>query len=701
MWTPGYTDGLKGKGILTLRVICQFVDRFIYFILDLIFKIFFDLCKLEMKDNTIVNTLIHNVELLLSLFIVFRISIAILNYIVDPDKIKDSKVGAKKLILNIMLVLVLITSLIPMSGIPESSDHENVNGKDVRTYNYYLRNYGILFGTLQLVQESVINQNIIPKIILGRGEEYTSDVDKQSGQLISIILRSFVYPATNPDDPSKALCTPNGGDAIYITHNDTDDYSLIINRDIMKKCDDEVMGTDGERHDYYAFNYIPLGSMICGVILIFVVAGFCVDIAIRYIKLVLLRIIAPIPIISLLSPGKSSAFESWLKLTIKTFLDLFLRIAIIVFIVDLCLIIDESIDAKSSFLTKIFVYIGLFVFAKQAPKFFMDMFDIKSDGSLFGNIGTLAGVGALAGGMIGSGVTGWRAASKENADLKDNNKLRYYGRNAGSAILGSLGGGYAGAKGLHNSKDGNSIGSVMDNISKHNQDRANHKTFLRSTGQDLRALFSGQTAYEAQQANWDAEEERIKNDELALKHQQDINAHRKSIMDRAKSKAVDSTYTTGSFIDSKGNKISGNYRAYHSAYTAAMNQGVGVHDDGRGNKYFEFNGQRVSLAEAQSIDLGLLDDNAKDYYAKAYADRNNQGSTSYRDASISADIDAFNDLSGTTIEDNFGSLKASFGTASAANSSASDELNSRRQILNNDKTSMQSSINKNNSNRSK
>ena len=132
-----------------------------------------------------------------------------------------------------------------------------------------------------------------------------------------------------------------------------------------------------------------------------------------------------------------------------------------------------------------------------------------------------------------------------------------------------------------------------------------------------------------------------------------------------------------------------------------MNQGVGVHDDGRGNKYFEFNGQRVSLAEAQSIDLGLLDDNAKDYYAKAYADRNNQGSTSYRDASISADIDAFNDLSGTTIEDNFGSLKASFGTASAANSSASDELNSRRQILNNDKTSMQSSINKNNSNRSK
>ena len=40
MWTPGYTDGLKGKGILTLRVICQFVDRFIYFILDLIFKIF-------------------------------------------------------------------------------------------------------------------------------------------------------------------------------------------------------------------------------------------------------------------------------------------------------------------------------------------------------------------------------------------------------------------------------------------------------------------------------------------------------------------------------------------------------------------------------------------------------------------------------------------------------------------------------------
>ena len=64
---------------------------------------------------------------------------------------------------------------------------------------------------------------------------------------------------------------------------------------------------------------------------------FTVDVAIRAIKLGILRIIAPIPIISYVDPksAKDGSFNNWLKALISTFAELFIKTAISVYCVKL------------------------------------------------------------------------------------------------------------------------------------------------------------------------------------------------------------------------------------------------------------------------------------------------------------------------------------------------------------------------------
>ena len=449
MFTPG-RNSLPNQ---VLRAIGQFVDKFLYWLLNFIFKIFFQLCNAEYLDNDIVNTLFNNIQLLLSILITFKISFSLITYIIDPDKAKDAKVGAKKLILNIMLVLSLLTALIPMSGIPEQ-DTITSDGES-RNYNFYLKTNGILFGAMYYLQDRILAQNIIPKLVLGSESNNDTSIQSQSSIFTSTIIKSFVTP--NLKD-GKCI---DDNDPILIEYNETHSYKKVIDVYAEKTC--------GGEDSYYMFNYMPLASLLCAGILIFIVAGFCIDVAIRFIKLILLRIIAPIPIISLLTPSKSETFNSWLKMTLKTYADLFLRIAVIYFIVDLCLIINDITDSDLGLDTfgKIVLYIGLFVFAKQAPKFFMDMFGIKSDGGLFSNIGALAGIGAFVGGALGSGIGGAIRGYNNSID-NPNNKSKGFMRNVragfrglGAGLTNTVGGAASGVTGAWGAKDGHYSNAIL------------------------------------------------------------------------------------------------------------------------------------------------------------------------------------------------------------------------------------------------
>ena len=57
------------------------------------------------------NSMINNIYVLVGVFMLFRIGISLLNYLVDPGKLDDKKVGGGQLITHIIISVILLLSL--------------------------------------------------------------------------------------------------------------------------------------------------------------------------------------------------------------------------------------------------------------------------------------------------------------------------------------------------------------------------------------------------------------------------------------------------------------------------------------------------------------------------------------------------------------------------------------------------------------
>lgn len=466
-----------GKAVIPinyLRSICITIDTFIYMLLTLVFRVFFNISNANFLDNAVINNFYNNIQLLIGIFITFNLCFSLITYLVNPDKFSDNNVGASKLVVRIIVALLMFTLLLPLSGIPDSAAPE-------KSYNLAIKQRGILFGTLQIVQDRVLDQNIIGALILGNNSDRVDKSYKaQADEIVATVLKSFIekYDSTSCSNDT------------FENYEITEDYMTILDYANSEKCSDTKT---------YAYTYIFLGSWICGGILIFIVAGFCLDVAIRLIKLVILRMIAPIPIISYINPNsKNNSFNSWVKMLTSTYLDLFLRIGVIYLVVYICstivkndVLIFQSDDHMINSISRILIFIGLFLFAKQAPKFLMDMLGIKSDGKgFFKNVGLMAGMGALAGGLFGSAATGWRASDEENRLAGRTNKLTNFGRNLLSAATSTIGGAWAGGRAALTAQD-HYASAVFRAQQQRNALRAAHSTLPGRIQDNLYAAFTG------------------------------------------------------------------------------------------------------------------------------------------------------------------------------------------------------------------
>ena len=185
----------------------------------------------------------------------------------------------------------------------------------------------------------------------------------------------------------------------------------------------------------YVFKYMPIVSAVAGGFVVVMLLSFCMDAAVRIIKLGFLEIISPIPIISYMDPkqsGKDGMLGKWAKECLRTFTSLFIRIAIIYFVFFVVDIIANNILANSSdqlylygeppeglmaTFVQVMVILGLFFFAKEVPKLLENLIPgMSNSGSLnFGRIKTLS-IGATAGlGAAVGGVTANAIAAGKNA----------------------------------------------------------------------------------------------------------------------------------------------------------------------------------------------------------------------------------------------------------------------------------------------
>ena len=211
------------------------------------------------------------------------------------------------------------------------------------------------------------------------------------------------------------------------------------------------------------YNFFLAG--IIGIIVAYVFIVYCFDVGLRTIKLAFLQIIAPIPCLLLMVPGQDKVFKKWIVDTLKTFFEVFMKIFIVVFCVYIIFLLRQWFDTNQAEIfpgangvvvnfAKIFIFLGVIMFMKKAPKLIEELFGLKVEPGSFSLKKKLqeSGVSAVVGGtagLVAGAISGYKGAV-EGAQARGANAKEMKWAKASGLFHGARLGGKAGASGNFN-----------------------------------------------------------------------------------------------------------------------------------------------------------------------------------------------------------------------------------------------------------
>ena len=400
------------------RSLFALLDRAAYYLLGWMYEILFNVASADIFANETVHRFYGRVQMILGVFMIFKLAVSIIQGIINPDTFTDKKSGFSSIIGRIVFALIMLTVLTPINIPGAQSDYEK-----------NLNNNGLLFGTLYELQDRILENNTLGRLILGtdysatqQGENLSSRqntwLTKSSNRFTAAILRGFVRINLNNNgtdelEPTHRVCSYIESDVLQAYSRDDATPNEILSL-VNASCTDQNEGDTliglviGKAKrlfsgDRYVFAYLPIISTIVAAVFIYILLGEIITIAIRSIKLAVLRLLAPIPIISYIDPKseKDGAFGAWVKSLTSTYLELFIHLAVIYFVIFLIedmivngLVINTG-TGLIGVISAIFIWIGLFFFVKQAPKFIKDIIGVKGAGGDFGVAALLAATGAI------------------------------------------------------------------------------------------------------------------------------------------------------------------------------------------------------------------------------------------------------------------------------------------------------------------
>ena len=389
------------------------------------------------------------IEILLGIFMLFKLSFSLITYIVNPDDFSDKSKGFGKLIQNSVISLVLLV-----------------------TTPY-------IFQMAFNLQAKILDDNTLAKLLLG--EKLMSDesdtensltiLDSAGDSMAFYIMLPFFTPRTsingldtcinlyengsfNNDCYSALVSVANSGDnsdknvldnvADTVTGNDSNEDSAanqyitnykygIENESVglTFRANTALITTKDGDDELFIIDYKYLLSTATAVIVCLLLITFCIDIGLRSVKLAFLQLIYPIPVISYMDPssGKDGMFSKWYKMCLSTFLSLFIRLLALYFGIYIITKVGsmgmyDIINGSqiTNGWVKIFVIIGILMFVKQMPKILENM-GIKIDGDGKFNLNPLKKVfdennGALGAKRVASAAGGFAVGAMHGRALR-------------------------------------------------------------------------------------------------------------------------------------------------------------------------------------------------------------------------------------------------------------------------------------------
>ncbi|MBQ9024215.1 MAG: hypothetical protein IJ105_03220 [Bacilli bacterium] len=417
-----------------IRSLCMTISAALLKAIPTLYALFHGLAAQPTIFNTAeIRELTNNIYTLVSVVMLFAFATKAISAIVNPDNLWDSKKGVTGVLKRSVIALVLIVA-VPFG------------------FQYFYE-----------FQTQIINNNLIEKLILGIDysqetltdeeqaelDKLLSETDSESSKklyqnvykrksaayniglnLSQQILSSTLHPTKT--DSSGDKCVSNGvGVSIInpVTHpiktwlglkpidvslgsNVCENYNNAISGDSIDYVDylvpqiNSIVGVEtpvpGQNASYYVldFDYWGLLCVIASGAVVYLLIIFCIDSAVRLIKMAFLEITAPVSIMAYIFGG-NDVLKKWFRELYTTAISFFLRVAAISFIALVLVNLNTFVDQIPSYysnMAKIFIIVGTLIFAKKVPELIERVIGVKLNlqGGLGGRLSQMAGVGKVA-----------------------------------------------------------------------------------------------------------------------------------------------------------------------------------------------------------------------------------------------------------------------------------------------------------------
>lgn len=486
------------EGLISLLLL---IDSKIYGLFANLYNLYIELAQARIFDVGAFDTLINNIYVLVGVVALFILAFSFLQAMINPDDVSKTTKSTKDLILRLALSVmltcitpvifdflydfqysILASQVIPKAiigggtiedikvsvenedGTNKVYEYDNTDlSKEVLKSNGYSMAFYVLNGFLNPTDKNA-------EVITDASDYFNGETGAIAGAIGCVVGATgvaigAVISATGVGAPiGLSLASISAGSAALacgagvlggVIVNGT--MKAITAKELPWSYASAVAMSNGDFGYITAFtekvisgemNYIPIASTIAGVILLYMMFSFCLDLGIRAAKLVVYQVVAPISFLVSVLPSKKDLMSKWFKAVLATWFEIFVRIALVC---GVALLVSKFVSSLSfgslDFIAKAIIVLGLVAFAKQAPKIIGEVTGINAGNLKLGIKEKLAEGGAFAAGaFIGGGLTaGVRNAANAVGNIKNKWGQAKGLRGKAGLIAGGIGSTIAGA----------------------------------------------------------------------------------------------------------------------------------------------------------------------------------------------------------------------------------------------------------------
>ena len=363
---------LLEKGFLGLML---YIDGLVYRFASLLYQMFYKLAGAQILDNNVYETIAEKVYLFIGVIALFVVSISLLKSIVNPDELNKSVIKSFKTLITSVILIILMPTIFSYAFSVQSAIFEDKIIDQIFNFNLYKNskkvsdNYGQNVNKICNLSE---NKEVSINIGDSNGSRASESIEVsnntcRSNYMILTVLEGFFSPDSK--DVENEYATKYSTSREYMIYSGNFNYIGTYSDNVVSKEDGNGIG------------YAPIISTAAGIFLCYIILSFCIDLGVRCVKLAFYELIAPIPILMRLIPKKEGQFNKWVSQTVSCFLEVFSRVLILTFVMfiarNLVVILDNiNLGQDLNLLGKAIILLGMFTFAKQAPKLLKDALGI-------------------------------------------------------------------------------------------------------------------------------------------------------------------------------------------------------------------------------------------------------------------------------------------------------------------------------------